>query len=309
MTDMARGILFALAGGVVYGLAPPFTRLAFVNGVPPIETAFWRVSVLVCIVGIIALAKRWRLSVPREARLPLGLMILSTASISIGYLGAVQFIPVALTVIVFFTFPVVILLLSPLIEGHRIPFAQIMIGIMAFTGLLIAIGPGSGGADWRGLALAGLASAGAAMQFFTGRAIAGRMDTLHFGLLTHLAIVPIVAVVIMLLGGEFRSLFDPAAITGTGYLALSLVAVSYGAGFFCQMFALKAAPASAVAPYFNIEPITSVAVAALILAEPPAGRELAGGALVLAALIAAGLARKPRNAQDLAPPRPQEMIE
>ena len=270
MTGMARGILFALAAGVVYGLAPPFTRLAFVNGVPPIETAFWRVSMLVLIVGIIALAKGWRLSVPREARLPLGLMIL--------------------------------------IEGSRIPLLQLAIGGVAFTGLLIAIGPGSGGADWRGLVLAGLAAAGAATQFFTGRAIAGRMDTLHFGLLTHLAIIPIVAVVIMLLGGEFRTLLDPSAITGTGYLALFLVAVSYGAGFFCQMFALKAAPASAVAPYFNIEPITSVAVASLILAEPPAGRELTGGALVLAALIAAGLARKPRSRQDLAP-RPEHISE
>ena len=308
MTDMARGILFALAAGVVYGLAPPFTRLAFVNGVPPIETAFWRASALVAIVGVIALVRGWRLSVPREARVPLGLMILSTASISIGYLGAVQFIPVALTVIVFFTFPVLILLMSPLVEGSRIPLVQLAIGALAFAGLLIAIGPGSGGADLRGLALAGLAAAGAATQFFAGRAISGRMDTLQFGLLTHLAIIPIVALVIVLLGGEFRSVFDPAAITGTGYLALSLVALSYGAGFFCQMFALKSAPASAVAPYFNIEPITSVAVASLILSEPPASRELAGGALVLAALIAAGLARKPRNAQDLAA-RPQETSE
>ena len=298
MTGMARGIVFALAAGVVYGLAPPFTRLAFVNGVPPIETAFWRVSVLVLIVGVIALAKGWRLPVPREARLPLGLMIASTASISIGYLGAVQFIPVALTVIVFFTFPIVILLLSPLIEGSRIPLLQLLIGGLAFAGLLIAIGPGTGGTDWRGLALAGLAAAGATTQFFTGRAISGHMDTLKFGLLTHLAIVPIVAAVIVSLGGEFRSLFDPVSITGTGYLALSVVALSYGAGFFCQMYALKAAPASAVAPYFNIEPITSVAVAALILAEPPEVRELAGGALVLAALMAAGLARKPRNGQD-----------
>lgn len=305
MTDAARGILLALAAGVVYGLAPPFTRLAFVNGVPAIETAFWRVSVLVLLAGAVALLRRWRPTVPKGAGLPLVLMIASTASISIGYLGAVQFIPVALTVIIFFTFPIIILLLSPVVERRPVTLTQLAIGCMAFAGLLIAIGPGGGTADWRGLAMAMLAAAGATTQFFAGRAMSSRMNPLHFGLLTHIAIVPIVALVIVLLGGEFRTVFNIADIPVTGLAALALVALSYGAGFFFQMYALRSAPASVVAPYFNIEPLTSVAVAAFILAEPPATREMAGGALVLAALIAAGLARKPQPGQNLPPSREQ----
>lgn len=300
MTDMGKGIALALAAGIVYGMAPPFTRLAFINGVPAIETAFWRVSALVLIVAVIAIAGRWRFKVPPAAWGPLALMVLSTASISIGYLGAVQFVPVALAVIIFFTFPIVILLLSPLIEGSKVTVLQVGIGIVAFTGLLIAIGPTTGSADWRGLALAGLAAAGGTMQFFTGRVMSRHMNPLHFGLLTHLAIIPLLAGVIVLLGGEFKSVLEPGSISVTGYLALSFVALSYGAGFFFQMFALKAAPASAVAPYFNIEPLTSVAIAALILGEPPSTREMAGGALVLAALLAAGLARGRKPGQDLA---------
>jgi drug/metabolite transporter (DMT)-like permease len=154
MSATGKGIVFALFAGFVYGLAPPFTRLAFVNGVPAIETAFWRVSALVVIVGLIAIVMRWRLRVPQGAGGLLALMALSTGAISIGYLGAVQFIPVALAVIIFFTFPILILILSPMIEGRGVRWPQLAIGAVAFAGLLVALGPNPGNADWRGLCLA-----------------------------------------------------------------------------------------------------------------------------------------------------------
>jgi drug/metabolite transporter (DMT)-like permease len=298
MDATARAIAFALLAGFVYGLAPPFTRLAFINGVPAIETAFWRVSSLVVIVGLIAVAMRWRIRVPEGAGGLLVLMAVSTGAISIGYLGAVQFIPVALAVIIFFTFPILILILSPLIEGRGVGWLQMAVGAVAFAGLLVALGPNPGSADWRGIGLALLAAGGATMQFFTGRALSTRMSPLHFGLLAHVAIVPLAGLLIAAMGGTFDTLFAPASITTTGYVALAVVALSYSGGYFCQMYALKSAPASAVAPYFNIEPVTSVVFAGLLLAEPPAARELAGGALVLAALIAAGLAGRRQRWQD-----------
>jgi drug/metabolite transporter (DMT)-like permease len=298
MSATGKGIVFALFAGFVYGLAPPFTRLAFVNGVPAIETAFWRVSALVVIVGLIAIVMRWRLRVPQGAGGLLALMALSTGAISIGYLGAVQFIPVALAVIIFFTFPILILILSPMIEGRGVRWPQLAIGAVAFAGLLVALGPNPGNADWRGLCLAALAAGGAATQFFTGRALSSKMSPLHFGLLAHIAIVPVVAALIAFMGGEFKTILAPEGIAISGYLALAVVALSYSGGYFFQMYALKSAPASAVAPYFNIEPVTSVAFAGLLLAEPPMARELAGGALVLAALFAAGLAGRTQRWQD-----------
>jgi G3E family GTPase/uncharacterized membrane protein len=110
------------------------------------------------------------------------------------------------------------------------------------------------------------------MQFFTGRALSSRMSPLHFGLLAHIAIVPVVAALIAFMGGEFKTVLAPEGIAMSGYLALAIVALSYSGGYFFQMYALKSAPASAVAPYFNIEPVTSVVFAGLLLAEPPAWR-------------------------------------
>ena len=303
MTNIGRGAAFALAGGIIYGLAPPFTRFAFNAGVPVIETAFWRVAAMSALIGLAAIIWRWRIRVPAGSGWLLCLMTLATGSISIGYLGAVQYMPVALTVIIFFTFPIIILLLSPLIEGQRITLVQWLIGIMAFAGLVIAIGPGGGAADWRGLLLATMAAAGAMTQFFVGRALSARMEVLHFGLIVHLALVPVLGAMVIWLRGGFAMLHGgtgvpPEGIAVTGLVALTVVALSYGVAFLCQMSALKLAPASTVAPFFNIEPVTSVAVAAILLAEPPSTEELIGGGLVLAALFAAGVAGRRVRRQD-----------
>jgi drug/metabolite transporter (DMT)-like permease len=306
MTSIGRGAAFALAGGIIYGLAPPFTRFAFNAGVPVIETAFWRVAAMALFLGLVALIWRWRVRVPVGSGWLLGLMMLATGSISIGYLGAVQFMPVALTVIIFFTFPIIILLLSPVVEGHRISLVQWLIGILAFAGLVIAIGPTGGAADWRGLLLAALAAGGATTQFFVGRTLSARMNVLHMGLMVHLALVPVLALMVFALQGGFAVLAGGNAVTAqgissAGYAALAVVALSYGVAFLCQMSALKLAPASTVAPFFNIEPVTSVMVASIILAEPPSMPELVGGTLVLAALLAAGVAGRRDRRQHSAP--------
>jgi hypothetical protein len=118
-------------------------------------------------------------------------MALSTGAISIGYLGAVQFIPVALAVIIFFTFPILILILSPMIEGRGVRWPQLAVSVPSPLPVCW----------WRwartramptgaGFALRLLAAGGAATQFFTGRALSSKMSPLHFGLLAHIAIVP-----------------------------------------------------------------------------------------------------------------------
>jgi drug/metabolite transporter (DMT)-like permease len=203
-------------------------------------------------------------------------MAVSTGAISIGYLGAVQFIPVALAVIIFFTFPILILILSPLIEGRGVALAAAggRSGRVCRFACRAGAEPGQ-----RRLARDRPCAArcwwGEPRSSFTGRALSSRMSPLHFGLLAHVAIVPAGrSLLIAAMGGDVsHPVLAPASITTTGYVALAVVALSYSGGYFCQMYALKSAPASAVAPYFNIEPVTSVVFAGLLLAEPPAWRE------------------------------------
>ena len=57
----------------------------------------------------------------------------------------------------------------------------------------------------------------------------------------------------------------------------------------CRCNRLRNAPASVVAPYFNLEPVVTTLIAALALGERLTLNQYVGGALVLAALAAASL--------------------
>ncbi len=290
MSDTLKGILFALCAAMVYGLAPPFTRLAYENGIPPLETTTWRTAVLVIVFALVVIAGRISIRVPPGAGLTLALMCLSTGMISIGYLGSVQYIPVSLAVIIFFTFPIVILLLSPLMEGRALSPLRLAIGTLAFAGLVIAIGPGLGRLNPLGLGLAAIASCGATIQFFSGRALSRKMQPLAFGLIAHAILLPVVGgVVFWLNNGQFMSLSETSRVATIGWIALLIVAMTYAGGYFCHMMSVKSAPASVVAPFFNLEPVTSIAAAVVFVGEQPSVNQLAGGALVLSALLAAGL--------------------
>ena len=40
------GVLLALGAAIIYGAVPNFARLAFLNGVPALETVFYRTTVV-----------------------------------------------------------------------------------------------------------------------------------------------------------------------------------------------------------------------------------------------------------------------
>ena len=63
----------------------------------------------------------------------------------------------------------------------------------------------------------------------------------------------------------------------------------YVIAYLVHMLSLRFAPASIVAPYFNLEPVVTTCVAALLLGERQANNQYAGGGMVLAALVASSL--------------------
>jgi drug/metabolite transporter (DMT)-like permease len=77
--------------------------------------------------------------------------------------------------------------------------------------------------------------------------------------------------------------------TSIGLFFVSGLAALYVVAYMIQMLSLRFAPASTVAPFYNLEPVVATAVAAVILDERMHMNQYAGGGLVLAALVASSL--------------------
>ena len=189
--------------------------------------------------------------------------------ISVSYLASVQFIPIGLAVIIFFTFPVLIMLASPMVEGKFPGFWRIIIAIFAFGGLVVAIGPSFGDLDIRGIGLATLASLAGVVQFFTGRSISRYLTPAVFGSLVHIVIWPATLLVALYVSEGTLQMMPGGTGTATGFYFLLGVAAVYVAAYMLQMSSLRFAPASTVAPFYNLEPIVTTAFAGLLFGETP----------------------------------------
>lgn len=286
------GIACALGAALLYGMVPNFARAAYENGVPPIETTLIRTLLVAIAFAGVAAMQGVKLAVPRGAWPSFIGQSVATLFVSVAYLGSVQFIPVGLAVIIFYLFPVLIMLLAPVVEGRSPGVLRILIAIVAFAGLAVAVGPSFDGLDMRGILLAGLGAAGATLQFFSGRAISSYMTPAAFGSLVHLAILPPILLIAIFAGSGTLRLLPGGSATSTGLLFVLGVAAVYVVAYMIQMLSLRFAPASAVAPFFNIEPVVTTAVAALILGERLQTNQYAGGGLVLAALVASSILGK-----------------
>ena len=291
------GIACALGAAAMYGFVPNFVRGAFENGVPSVESTFLRTALVAVAFAILAIIRNERLYVPRAALGSFAGQAVATLVISVGYLASVQFIPVGLAVIIFFSFPVLIMLAAPLIEGHSPGIVRTLIALFAFAGLAVAVGPNFDKLDTRGIFFAAAASLFCVLQFFSGRSISIHMAPAAFGALVHAAIWPATLLIALYAGSGTIRIFPGGAVSGLGYAFLFCVGGIYVVAYLVHMLSLRFAPASVVAPYFNLEPIVTTMVAALLLGERLAINQYVGGGMVLAALVASSRVGTNKTAQ------------
>lgn len=291
-TRIGVGIACALAAASTYGLILNLVRLGFENGVPGVEATLVRTTVIALVLSGIVIFSGQGFRLPRGAWPSFVLQSVATGFVSVSYLWSVEYIPVGLAAIIFFTFPVIILLAAPMVEGHRPGFFRILIACLAFAGLAIAIGASLGTHHWGGITLAGISAGAASLQFFSGRSISRYLPPAVFGSLVHIVIWPLALAVALWWGNGRLAIFTANAVTGVGYAAVLGLGVLYVAAYFAQMQSLRNAPASVVAPFFNLEPVVTTLIAAVALGERLSSNQYIGGGLVLAALAAASLPKR-----------------
>ncbi len=128
-----RGVLLALAAASIYGAVPNFARMAFLNGVPALESVLSRTTVVAIGLGLVALARGESFRLSRAAWPVFLYQCMATLMVSACYLASVQFLPVTLSVIVFYLFPVLIVLAAPLAEGRAPGLARIGVALLGFA--------------------------------------------------------------------------------------------------------------------------------------------------------------------------------
>lgn len=274
------GLFLAIGSASLYGLNIVFARMASFAGASGSAIVVYRVFLMLALVTAVALIARRSLAVTRQERGTLLLLGVSSALQGICYLSSVAFVPVAVAAVVFYTYPILIVLANPFVE--KTPLTPALMGVVAVAtaGVCLVVGPAFTGLDWRGLALALGASVATTVQFFTAaRCTTTGVEAKVFWI--QLIVLP-TSVLISLVAGQLA----PPAVLALAPFAVAMTIGGYVAGFVLQLMALGRIPAAAAGIIFCTEPVVASLSSALILNEALSPLQVAGGALVLAAIIA-----------------------
>ena len=274
------GLLAALTSATCYGLNLVSARFAGDAGIQGPSLVTYRVGVMLVLSALFAAVFRQALRIEPGERRPFAMLCLSSATVGLCYLSSVAFIPVTVAAVVFYTFPICIVLASPFVDGRRLTGAMLGIVLLAFVGVVLVVGPQFGGMDMRGLLLAAGASLSATTQFFAGSRCV-RTSTAAKIFWIHIVILPVGIAVAAVTGG----LVTPAGLMAAPW-AVGFTIGGFLVGFVLQLIALARVSAAVAGLAFCTEPVMAALSSALFLGERLGLVQYAGGALVIAAIVA-----------------------
>jgi drug/metabolite transporter (DMT)-like permease len=282
------GLTFAVLSALCYGGNVVGARIVAEIGLSGAVIVAWRTLLMLAALALLALLLRAPLSIASAQRNPMALLGATSAIVGTAYLSSVAFLPVSVAVVIFYTFPILVVLAEPFVMGGRFGLPRLALAAIAFTGIALVVGPNADALDWRGVALAGLASLGAAVQFFAARRCAS-VPTVAKLFWINVIVGPVVTAIVLMTGG-----FPPLALAGERPIAFLVAIGAFFFGFVLQFAALSRISASAAALAFCLEPVAAAGFAALVLGERMAGLQYLGVALVLGA-VAANVLRETRS--------------
>jgi drug/metabolite transporter (DMT)-like permease len=278
MSEASRPLLggaAALVGAIAYGVNIPTARMAGQAGFSGAGQAMLRGLVFAAILALILIALRrsFRIADGEEKRIVL--MGLLSGATGACYLSSVTLIPVATAVTIFYTFPLILILASPF-AGGKITLGRLAAFGIAFAGIVICVGPGLGGLDWRGLALALLASFACAGLFLVTATLTQDRVRLLFWVQIFAMIFVVPAA---LIGG-----MPTGPVLAAAALPVMISALGYYIGFAGQVIAGKMLAPATIGLLFLLEPVVAILAAQALLNEVLTPLQAAGIALVLAGL-------------------------
>lgn len=259
------------------------SRYAYLADASGIMVTLFRGIFMVFVLGIGLKISGYRWPLPKPL-VPLAILNgVLMAIMTYGNIGAVEFIPIGLSALLFFTFPIIIAVLVMVFRLEQVKPIKLAAIAVAFVGLGVMLGVSVGAVDWRGPALSLSASLACAInavlfaRYF--KDVNVFITTFHFSVYALLTLA-LIALFMTYSGiGETR-----LPLTLSGWLGALGVGVLQGIGTPMYLYAILKIGALKTGMVTNIQPLTSISQAWVLFGEVLTAFQAMGGCLVLAAI-------------------------
>lgn len=267
-------ILLIVIATIIWGTTGVVAKYCFNMGVSPEELLVLRLGLTVPFYLYYALRRGV------EARtLLLGLLLLGPYHIV--YFNAINMIGVSTTVLLFYTYPVIVAIASMITLNEEMGIGEVAALILSITGSsLTSLGELS--LNPMGVALALLSSLlYAAYIVYSKKILVEGEDPLGVALGSSTgALVPVLLAYISR-GAHVEGFLRPSVIMSSLYLSLVVTIL----GYLLYMKGLRSTNASIASMLSSMEPFTATILSTLIFHEPLTLAKITGGALIIFATI------------------------
>lgn len=268
-----------LVSAVGYGFTGVLIKLALDAGVRVLPMAAWRFLLAAGIVWLALAARRRPLAplVRWPALAGLGLLYSIDA---LAFIAALQWVPVATAVLLFYVYPVVVVLLAAAFLGERLTARKLLATAAALIGCALTVGGGPAGGRPLGFALVIVAMLALSVYIIASRPIMQSLPA-HGSAAVTIGSAAIILTVVALafgglaLGGGRRGLV----------LVVVLSVVSTALPITLFLIGIRHVSAGRAAILSTIEPLVTVLLAAIVLGERIGALQVAGGTLIMVAIL------------------------
>jgi drug/metabolite transporter (DMT)-like permease len=268
----------AVLSAVSYGAALPLSRLAYDHGTNALTILTLRYLAIVLVMAVWLRGTRQSFFMPAKLLAASAAIGVAFCAISGGTLGAINFIPVSLTVLVFYTYPILTLLLVCTMDRRSPRTDELVAVLAAFIGVGLAVQVSFAELHPGGIGLAVLAALGASGSFIiVSRVMADTGTTIVSLYACGMAFA--LGVAMTAIWGEFAL---PTG--GIGMALLAVILIIFGTAIVAMFVALKLIGPVRAATLLCLEPVTAILIAVLLLGEHLTPGQWLGAALVATAM-------------------------
>src|SRR3954471_5048033 len=281
----SSGTLMCLASGAAFGAMAIFGKLAYGEGATVGTLLAVRFSLAAVVFWAIVIAsggwRELRGLQRRDVRTAVALGACGYALQAGCYFAALTRIDASLLSLMLYTYPAIVAAAAVALGRERIDSRRVLALALASGGLVCVVaGAGTGAIDAVGAVLGLTAPCVYTTYILVGEGVAGRMAPM-----TLSAIVCTGAAVSLTAGGSLLGEFRPGALSvaGWGWL-VCLGGVSTVAAIGLFFAGLRRVGPTSASILSTVEPVVTVVLAAAVFGELLSPVQLAGGALVIAAV-------------------------
>lgn len=277
------GILLSLSGATFFALSIVTARWSYDFNTNTQTIMFMRFTLVIAIMLFWNKSRKLSLKLPKDDALKCSILG-GFYFMGIGsYLASVAYMPVGLAVLILYTFPILVILSSAIVEKRKPSFLQFIALVIAFVGLFIALDINTDKTQPIGIILAMMAAIGVTINMIGSADILKRVNFSLFSLYQAIIVTTISAVLVLFTGG--LSLPNEPK----GWVVMGVMLLSFVIAYLSVYTSLKIIGAVSTSTIMNLEPVLTIVFAIGLLQEQMTMEKLIGGAIVLFAILLAQL--------------------